>query len=50
VLKSRKGSSEIKSAFPSGHATSLLIKTIVAVRLSIIADKMNVLKTKLECY
>ena len=31
LLKSRKGSSEIKRAFPSGHSTSLLISTMVAL-------------------
>ena len=30
LLKSLNGSSEIRSAFPSGHSTSLLINTIVA--------------------
>ena len=30
ILKSLNGSSEINNAFPSGHATYLLISTIVA--------------------
>ncbi len=34
LLKSRKGSSEINNAFPSGHSTSLLINIVVAAEFN----------------